>query len=97
VIDFVLFGIIKHEIDKNTTSKATYQNAIWMTLAATIVLFFAMFIVFFECCCGARRRERRDEKGMYAQHGYVGNQPMDGGAGYSRGRWWRRNRGKNEY
>jgi hypothetical protein len=76
IIDFVMFGIIRHEINSNTSASASFSTAIWLTLAATVVLFFASFIVCFECF-GSRRRNRDQQ--------YVGN-------GYaSSGPWWRRN------
>ncbi|CAD6589718.1 MAG: hypothetical protein TREMPRED_005484 [Tremellales sp. Tagirdzhanova-0007] len=94
VIDFILFGIIKHEINSKTSAKASFSTAIWLTLAGTIVLLFASFIVFFECCSGNRRRSRADRDGRYNQKGYVGNQA---GTGYGKKRWWSRNRGVNTY
>ncbi|KAK4685952.1 hypothetical protein P7C73_g4180, partial [Tremellales sp. Uapishka_1] len=96
VIDFVLFGIVKHEINNNTTANASFATAIWLTLAATVILFFASIIV----CCGCftgRRHKRNSEKG-YDQTGYVGNgyngAQMGGGAPAGAGgrRWYRRNR-----
>ncbi|WVW81216.1 hypothetical protein I302_103207 [Kwoniella bestiolae CBS 10118] len=79
VIDFVMFGIIRHEINDNTSSTASFDNAIWLTLAATIILFFSTFVVCFETCTQRRRRSKdRGYSEPYAGNGgYVGNQaPM---------------------
>ncbi len=99
IVDFVLFGLIKHEINniRANPAHATFANAIWLTLAATVILIFAGFIVCFECF-GSRRRTRADRNGAYAHNGYVGNQMGDSGMGLEKRRWWRRNRSnKNAY
>jgi len=102
VVDFVLFTIIKHEINHNTSATASYATAIWLTLAATIVLFFAGFVVCFECF-GHRSRSRNATGAGTAgagyggyDNGYVGNQPMEQ-VGYAprREHWW--NRSSNKY
>ena len=91
IIDFVMFGIIRHEINDNTSGTADFKNAIWLTLAATVILFFASFASCFECCAG-RRRTRDKEVGYgYNPNGYVGNQPGTAPVA-GRRRWWSRNR-----
>ncbi|KAK8844813.1 hypothetical protein IAR55_006663 [Kwoniella newhampshirensis] len=93
VIDFVLFGIIKHEINNNTSARASFSTAIWLTLAATIILFFSTFVVCFSCC--TNRRRSRDREVGYASGGYVGNQmgQADYAPATGRQRFWNRNRG----
>ena len=96
VVDFILFSIVRREVHDHTSATASWGNAIWMTVAATVVLFFASFIVCFECF-GSRRRTRTDRNAAYAPNGYVGNQPgMEGNAAY-RKHWWSRNRGVGKY
>ncbi len=77
IIDFVMFGIIKREVNNETTRTANYGNAIWMVLAATVVLFFSVFIVLFSCCTARKNRRRGDNK-AYETGGYVGNGPQMG-------------------
>ncbi|WWD22633.1 hypothetical protein CI109_107126 [Kwoniella shandongensis] len=100
VIDFVLFGIIKHEINDNTSAQASFGTAIWLTLAATIVLFFSTFVVCFSCCTNRRRSRDRELGGGYASGGYVGNQGPVMGQTYPttttrKQHFWNRN--KNVY
>ncbi|RXK38412.1 hypothetical protein M231_04321 [Tremella mesenterica] len=84
IIDFVLFGIIRHEIRDNSSGTANYSTAIWLVLAATVILFFATFVVLFECCAG-RSRDRK-----YASTGYAEPQ-MAPATGYGR-TWYGRKR-----
>jgi len=96
IFDFVIFGIVKHEINDNTTASASFSTAIWLTLAAVIVLFFSTFIVFFECCTQGRRSNKRsynDEP--YAGNGYVGNAAPDMGYAQTRRPWYAF--GRNKY
>ncbi|WWC57539.1 uncharacterized protein I303_100071 [Kwoniella dejecticola CBS 10117] len=96
VIDFVMFGIIRHEINDNTTASASFDNAIWLTLAATIILFFSTFVVCFETCTNRRNSRNRDRETGYASGGYIGNQgPMMGQTGgyvAPKRHFWQRNR-----
>lgn len=60
ICDFVLWGIIKLEVDRNSAgSDAEFGVAIWCVLAAGICAFLAAIILFFSCC-SARLRRRRD-------------------------------------
>ncbi|WVN87614.1 uncharacterized protein L203_102797 [Cryptococcus depauperatus CBS 7841] len=78
-LDFAIFGIIRHEINSNTSASASFSAAIWLTLAATIILFFSTFIVCFSCCTNRRRVRDRE----YAP-------PMTQTSGYQKRRWWKR-------
>ncbi|KAJ7452160.1 hypothetical protein B0H11DRAFT_2074606 [Mycena galericulata] len=60
IIDFITFGSVKDHVDSNG-GHASWGNAIWMVLAATIVLFFASIATCFACVT-ARRRHRRTTK-----------------------------------
>ena len=95
IFDFVVFGIVKHEITNNTTGSADYGSATWMTLAATIILFFAIFIVFFSCCTGMRNKKREHSNG-YNNGGYVGNAGPEMGYATSRP-WYSRFTNRNKY
>jgi len=98
IIDFVLFGIIRREVNDNdnaTGRTAQYGNAAWMVLAATVVLFFSVFFVLFSCCTARRNRRstsREDGYGngnAYNAGGYVGNGPQMGYAP-TKTHWWQR-------
>ena len=89
IFDFVIFGIVKREINNNTTGSAEYGVAIWLTLAATIVLFFSVFIVFFSCCTGMRNKKREYSTG-YNNGGYVGNAGPEMGYAPTRAPWYGR-------
>ncbi|KAJ7686806.1 hypothetical protein B0H17DRAFT_1071176 [Mycena rosella] len=65
IIDFITFGSVKDHVHKNNGS-AVYGNAIWMVLAATIVLFFASIATCFACVTA--RRHRRSTKGTAATY-----------------------------
>ncbi|KAJ7042794.1 hypothetical protein C8F04DRAFT_1074817 [Mycena alexandri] len=62
IIDFVVFGSIKDHVHKNGGT-AKYGNAIWIVLAATIVLFFASIATCFACVTA--RRRTRSSKAAY--------------------------------
>ncbi|TYJ53815.1 hypothetical protein B9479_005576 [Cryptococcus floricola] len=85
IVDFVMFGVVRHQVNDNTDASASFGTAIWLTLAATVVLFFSTFIVCFSCCTN-RTRSRRDTE--YAQPPMAQN-------GFERRRWW--NRGQYRY
>jgi len=58
IIDFVVFGIIKHHVNSDGKgSRAAYSVGMWTCLAAFILLFFGTIIVFITCC--TRRRKDR--------------------------------------
>jgi len=85
VTDFVSFGIIKNNVNKDGTgSVAVFGPAMWTILAAMIILFFATFIVLFSCC--SARRHAHDGVGHNKEAGYVG------GTTTRRHFWQRRNR-----
>ncbi|KAJ7160948.1 hypothetical protein C8R46DRAFT_955861 [Mycena filopes] len=56
IIDFVTFGSVRKHVRDNG-GDAVWGNAIWMVLAATVVLFFASIATCFACVT-ARRRTR---------------------------------------
>ncbi|KAF7321046.1 hypothetical protein HMN09_00191900 [Mycena chlorophos] len=58
IIDFVTFGSVKHHVDHNGGS-SKFGNAIWMVLAAAIVLFFASIATCFACITGRRHQRKR--------------------------------------
>jgi Na+/H+-dicarboxylate symporter len=70
VTDFVAFGIVKNNVNKDGTgSSAKFGPGIWTLLAAMILLFFATFIVLFSCCSS---RRHRNDVGNTKEAGYVG-------------------------
>jgi len=74
-------------------SPASYGNATWLVLAATISLLIATLFTLFACCCGGDRKERKyGRKNQYADDGYVGNQPAMTQTTYApqRRHWWNR-------
>ncbi|OWZ26302.1 hypothetical protein C356_07027 [Cryptococcus neoformans c45] len=74
IIDFIVFGIVKHEINEHTSASADFASAIWLVLAATIILFFSTFVVCFSCCTNRRRMRDREYQAA----------PM------TERKWWRR-------
>ncbi|KAJ7153562.1 hypothetical protein C8R43DRAFT_1066833 [Mycena crocata] len=65
IIDFVLFGSVKNHVNDNDGSAATFGNAIWMVLAATIVLFFASIATCFACVTARRHRRTTKTSATY--------------------------------
>ena len=56
-VDFSLFGIIRHHVNKDGHNHAYFGSAIWCLLAAFITLFLGMVIVLFTCF--SARREKK--------------------------------------
>ncbi|KXL45238.1 hypothetical protein M433DRAFT_154594 [Acidomyces richmondensis BFW] len=57
--DFTVFGIVRHHVNNDGSgSHAYFGIAIWLLVAAFVVLFFGMFIVLFTCCSARRERKR---------------------------------------
>ena len=94
VLNFAIFGIVRNAINGNVAgSPASYGNATWLVLAATISLLIATLFTLFACCCGGDRKERKyGRKNQYADDGYVGNQPAMTQTTYApqRRHWWNR-------
>ena len=102
VLNFAIFGIVRNTINSNVAgSPASYGNATWLVLAATISLLIATLFTLFACCCGGDRKERKygrknknyvDDGYVGNQPGYVGNQPAMTQTTYSNQRrhWWSR-------
>ncbi|KAJ6520604.1 hypothetical protein DFH09DRAFT_1193997 [Mycena vulgaris] len=64
IIDFIVFGSVKDHVNKNNGS-AKFGNAIWMVLAATIVLFFASIATCFACVTARRHRRTTKTSAAY--------------------------------
>jgi len=68
IVDFVLFGIIKNEINdddnfnNNININAYFSVGIWCVLAAGICTFLAAVILFFTCCTGRVKKHRDNRK-----------------------------------
>lgn len=56
IIDFVLFSIVRSNINDNTDYNAYFGAAAWTTLASAICSLLGTIIVFLTCCSGRRRR-----------------------------------------
>lgn len=70
VIDFVLFGIIKDQVnDSPGNSNAEWGSASWTTLVALVCLFIATILAFFTCCAG-RRQKKRDQAVLKERNDY---------------------------
>lgn len=73
IIDFVLFGILKHHIndssDDQSGSHARYSVAIWTILAAAICLLIGAVIVFFTCC-SARLHKKKARNSVSPKNDY---------------------------
>lgn len=91
VIDFALFAILRNRVNDNTNATASFGNAIWITLAAVIVLLLSSFIVCFGCCSSRRSKRSRDMEKPYGDNnGYVGNASLPPPPPNQK--WYRRNR-----
>jgi len=71
IIDFVLFSIVRSNVnDNNTNANAHYGAAAWTILASAICSLFGTIIVFLSCCSG-RLHQRRNRGVMPAKAEYV--------------------------
>jgi len=69
ITDFVLFSIIKSNVnDDNSASNAQYSTGMWTLLAAAVCTLLATVVIFFSCC-SARLHSRRNRTSKEA--GYV--------------------------
>lgn len=60
VCDFVLFGILKDNVnDDGTGSRASFSVAIWTILAAAVCSLLGAVILFFTCCSARLHKKRR--------------------------------------
>ncbi|PHH62348.1 hypothetical protein CDD81_7210 [Ophiocordyceps australis] len=57
ICDFVLFSIVKHDVNKNGRSRARWSSGIWLMLVSAICTLLASAIVFATCC--VRRSSKR--------------------------------------
>ncbi|KAJ7602482.1 hypothetical protein DFH06DRAFT_1224494 [Mycena polygramma] len=64
IIDFIVFGAVKDHVDHNGGT-AKFGNAIWIVLAATIVLFFASIATCFACVTARRHTRSRKASASY--------------------------------
>ena len=69
IIDFVLFSIVRSNINDNTDYNAYYGAAAWTMLAAAICSLLATVIVFLTCCSG--RRKKRNHTAAATKTEYV--------------------------
>ncbi|KAJ7153564.1 hypothetical protein C8R43DRAFT_1106776 [Mycena crocata] len=58
IIDFVVFGFVKSHVNDGNNDNAAYGTAIWLVLAATIILFFGSITTCFACFHTHRRKSR---------------------------------------
>lgn len=62
ICDFVLFSIVKDNVnDDGTGSRASYSAAIWTVLAAAVCSLLGAAVVLFTCC-SARMHKKRGRK-----------------------------------
>lgn len=74
IIDFILFGIVKHDVDNDGTgASAHYAAAAWTILVAGICSLLGAIVVFFTCCSARlhRRRNGMGTKNEVVQDGYA--------------------------
>ncbi|KAJ7075671.1 actin cortical patch SUR7/pH-response regulator pali [Mycena belliarum] len=62
ILDFVLFGSVRSHV-RDDNGSAKFGNAIWIVLAATIVLFLASIATCFACVTARKRRRSASTKG----------------------------------
>lgn len=82
IIDFVLFSVVKSNVnDNNTGATAYYGAAAWTTLVAAICSLIGTVLVFLTCCSGRLHKRRASRGVMPPKEGYV--EPT-----YRRRRWF---------
>jgi hypothetical protein len=60
--DFTVFGVVRHHVNEDSSrSEAHFGSAIWMLVAAFVLLFFGMSIVLFTCCTSRRQKKKDNE------------------------------------
>jgi len=60
IIDFVLFSIVRSNVnDNNTGANAYYGAAAWTTLVSAICSLLGTIVVFLTCCSGRLHRRRQ--------------------------------------
>ncbi|QLI70598.1 pH-response regulator protein palI/prr-5 [Metarhizium brunneum] len=62
VCDFVTFSIIKHDVNQNGVSTASWGSGIWLILASAIFTLFGAAIVFVTCCCARKKKSSERQK-----------------------------------
>jgi len=71
ITDFVLFSIIRSNVnDANTGAEAFYSTALWTLLAAAVCTLLGTVVVFFTCCSG-RLHKRRTRNHAVKDPAYV--------------------------
>lgn len=71
IIDFVLFSVVKSNVQENSEfANAYYGNAAWTILASAICSLLGTIIVFLTCCSG-RLHKRRNRDVAVAKTEYV--------------------------
>jgi len=74
IIDFVLFSIVKSNVnDDGTGAHAFYASAAWTLLVSAICSLLGTIVVFLTCCSGRlhRRRDGMTTKHEVVQDGYA--------------------------
>lgn len=74
IIDFILFGIVKHDVNNDGTgASAYYASAAWTILVSAVCSLLGTVIVFFTCCSARlhRRRNGMGTKNEVVQDGYA--------------------------
>ncbi|KAB5572613.1 SUR7/PalI family-domain-containing protein [Coniochaeta sp. 2T2.1] len=74
IIDFVLFSIVKTQINRNSNAwHAEYSSAAWTLLVGGICSLLGAIVTFFTCCSGRmhRRRNGLDTKHEVVHDGYA--------------------------
>jgi len=75
IFDIAFFFLLKARINKVPGGSAQIGNAIWITLAAWILLFFAgCFYSFGRCCISNRPRQPRGRKEIDPERNFEGGQ-----------------------
>ncbi|KAK5657325.1 hypothetical protein OQA88_3389 [Cercophora sp. LCS_1] len=70
IIDFVLFSIIRSNVNDNASGATAYYGAAaWTTLVSAICSLIGTIVVFLTCCSG-RLRKRRERRAPVVKEGY---------------------------
>jgi uncharacterized membrane protein len=72
IIDFVMFSIVRNNINEDGTgARAYYAAAAWTILVSAICSLIGTLIVFFTCCSGRMHKRRNGGVAKHEVDGYA--------------------------
>ena len=62
ITDFVAFSVVKHDINDNGVSHASWSSGIWLVLVAAVFTLVGTLVVFTTCCCARKNKHKEHER-----------------------------------